>query len=310
MPLFQFNNVKHVGSMPAQEPQYRFFQKDGTVRVRRSGLSYLRSHSWYNAMVEMPSWKLRLTLISLYVAWNLLFATVYYVIGTEFILGTQGHSNVQQFLDAFFFSAQTFTTVGYGHISPAGTLTNAVAALEAFVGLLSFAMVSGIFYARFARPRPFLRFSDIALLSPHGDAKAFVLRVVPYKDHYLVEAEIRMNLVVRNQDGHNEFHLLDVEVQRIDALVLNWTIIHLIRPGSPLFGKSLEDLKAAKAEIFVFLKAHDEVYANPVVARTSYTAAEIVDNARFRRMYHTSENGTETVLHLEMLNQYDIVRSE
>jgi inward rectifier potassium channel len=290
-----------------QKKHPRFFQKDGSVKIKREGVAVLDRISWYNAMIRMPRWKLWLTLIGTYIVLNLIFATVYFYIGIEYISGTMKGSNWMNFAEAFFFSAQTFTTVGYGHISPMGLLTNAIAAFEAFIGLLCFAMVSGIFYARFAKPKPFLHFSNIALISPHNKGKALVFRVVPYKDHYLVDAEVKVSLVIRNETGHNDFYSLAIDLRRVDALVLNWTIIHTITNDSPLYNKSLEQLHEEEAEIFVFLKAHDEVYANPVVARTSYTTDDIVENARFKRMYHPSSSGDETVLHIDMLNDYELV---
>lgn len=287
--------------------EHRFFQKDGSVRIKRKGLTAFDRISWYNALIQMPRWKLWLTLIGVYIILNLIFAAVYFFIGIEYISGTEKGSNWMDFAEAFFFSAQTFTTVGYGHISPTGLLTNAIAAFEAFVGLLCFAMVSGIFYARFAKPKPFLHFSDIALISPHNEGQALVFRVVPYKDHYLVDAEVKVSLVIRNETGHHDFFSLQIELRRVDALVLNWTIIHPIIEGSPLYNKTITDLKKAEAEIFVFLKAHDEVYANPVVARTSYTTDDIIENAHFKRMYHPSADGEEMVLHIDMLNDYEVV---
>lgn len=287
--------------------QYRFFQKDGSVRIRRKGVGAFDRISWYNALIRMSRWKLWLTLITTYFMLNLFFAALYFYIGIEFIEGTKQGSDWMNFAEAFFFSAQTFTTVGYGHIAPTGLLTNAIAAFEAFIGLLCFAMVSGIFYARFAKPKPFLSFSKIALISPHNGTNALVFRVVPYKDHYLVDAEVKVSLVIRNETGHNDFFSLAIELRRVDALVLNWTIIHRITEESPLYNKPLEQLHKDEAEIFVFLKAHDEVYANPVVARTSYTTDDIIENARFKRMYHPSDNGNETILHIDMLNDYEIV---
>src|SRR5215218_4399455 len=231
--------------MRKQKPiqQHRFFQKDGSVKIKRKGVAIFGSISWYNALIQMSRWRLWLNLIGGYIILNLGFAALYFIVGVENIEGTEKGSDLMNFAEAFFFSAQTFTTVGYGYVRPTGLIANAIAAFEAFIGLLSFAMVSGIFYARFAKPKPFLHFSDIALISPHNDGKALVLRVVPYKDHYLVDAEVKVSLVIRNATGHNDFFSLAIELQRVDALVLNWTIIHPITEKSPLYNKSINQLK-------------------------------------------------------------------
>ncbi len=303
------NRYFHIHRSNDQQ-DHRFFQKDGSVRIKRKGVAVFNRISWYSSLIQMSRLKLWANLLAAYILINVFFAILYYIIGIENIEGTRKSTALLNFLQAFFFSAQTFTTVGYGHIRPTGLLANAIATFEAFVGLSTFAMVSGIFYARFAKPKPFLLFSDVALLSPHNNSQALVFRVVPYKDHYLMEAEIKVSLNIKNEQGLNQFYSLHTEREKLDALVLNWTIIHPITTNSPLYGKTLEDLKKEHAEIFVFLKAHDEVYANPVVARTSYTPEDMVENARFRRMYHLSDAGDTTILHVDMLNDYEMVQEQ
>jgi inward rectifier potassium channel len=221
---------------------------------------------------------------------------------------------VENFMEAFFFSTQTFTTVGYGHISPSGFLASGVAAFEAFLGVLSFALASGLFYGRFSMPRPYLYFSDIAVIGPYKKTgKALMMRTAPYKNNNLTDAEVKLTLAVRTKDPEtdaekNEFFSLNVEFNKINVLVLNWTIVHPINEESPLFGYTVEDLKNMKAEVLVFLKAYDEVFANAVVARTSYVASEIIYGAKFKSMYHSSSGGNSTILELNRLNDYELVK--
>jgi inward rectifier potassium channel len=288
----------------------RLYRKDGTVNVIRTGVSFFDSLSWYHTMLLMPRWKFWLVLFSIYIAINVFFAFVYMAVGIEHLAGLEVGSPGKNFVEAFFFSAQTYTTVGYGRVSPVGAMTSAIASFEAFMGVLSFALASGLFYGRFSRPKAYLFFSDVALLSPYKGGKALMFRVVPYKNNQLTEAEVKLTLALRVKDGDvvkNQFFPLQVEFSKINSLVLNWTVVHAITDESPLTGLSLQELKDAKAEILVLLKAFDDVFSNSVIARTSYASTEIVDNAKFVPMYHPAQGKQATVLKVDLLNEYELV---
>jgi inward rectifier potassium channel len=297
-----FGSTNNIGSG-------RFYRKDGTVNVQRRGVPLLSRFSPFHTMLSMPQWKFWSYLIGFYVGINLLFALIYYIIGVEHLNGTSGSTlPLEQFVEAFFFSAQTYTTVGYGHVNPDGILISAVAAFESFLGVMTLALASGIFFGRFSMPRAYLRFSNLALIAPYKEGQALMFRMVPEKNNRLTEAEVKVTLALQIREGdreRNEFYPLTVEFSRINSLVLNWTVVHAINEESPLFGYSLKDLAGMEAEIWVFLKAYDEVFANNVVARTSYTADEIIPNARFRPMYYSS--GDTTVLDVDKLNDFELL---
>ena len=161
----------------------RFLNKDGHARVKRVGLSFLEKNSWYHTLLNMPYWKSLLLLMFFFIGINFVFAALYYVIGIDHLNGISSEeSKWVQFGQAYFFSAQTFTTVGYGHISPTGFLTSALAAIEALIGLLSFAIATGLFFGRFSKPKAFLKFSYNAIIAPYRDGKALMLRIAPYKN--------------------------------------------------------------------------------------------------------------------------------
>jgi inward rectifier potassium channel len=288
----------------------RYYRKDGKPNIIRKGINFFDQLSWFHTMLSMPRWKFWLWLIIPYIIVNALFAFVYYSIGVEHLEGMKTGSPWHNYIEAFFFSFQTFTTVGYGHVSPDGTLTSSVAAFESFLGVLTLALAAGLFYGRFSRPRSFLRFSDIALIAPYKNGRALMFRTAPYKNNLLLDAEVKLTLgmrVFRNGEEKNEFYTLKVEIGKINALLLNWTIVHPINEDSPIYGMSLEELKEARAEIIVFLKAFDEGFANTVIARTSYTADEIIEGGKFKPMYERSTTGDATLLHIDRLNDYDKV---
>jgi inward rectifier potassium channel len=287
----------------------RFYQKDGSVNLRRRGVSFFGRISWFHTMLSMKPWKFWTYLLVFYVGINLLFAVVYYAIGVEHLNGsTANASKLTQFIEAFFFSAQTYTTVGYGHVSPDGLLVSSVAAFESFLGVMTLALASGIFFGRFSMPRAYLRFSRMAVLAPYKEGQALMFRMVPEKNNQLTDAEVKLTLALRIHDGEkekNEFYNLAVEFSKINTLALNWTIVHPINEESPLAEYSADDLRNMEAEVLVFVKAYDEVFANSVVARTSYTSREFIPNAKFKPMYHSA--GGTTVLEIDKLNDFELL---
>ncbi len=285
----------------------RFFRKDGKANVRKKGLKFLDQFSWYHTMLSLPQWKFWFWLLFVYFSLNVVFAFVYFAIGIEHLAGIEKKGGINDFIETFFFSAQTFTTVGYGRISPVGVLTSSIASLQAFMGVLSFALASGLFYGRFSRPRSFLKFSDIAVIAPFKDGRALMFRTVPYKNNHLLDGEVKITLAIKSKEGKNEFYSLPLEISKINILALNWTIVHAIDEASAMYGLTENDLKEGRAEVMVFLKAFDEVFSNTVVARTSYTWNEIVYGAKFKPMFNPNTQGDTTVLHIELLNEIEMV---
>lgn len=288
----------------------RYYRKDGKANVIRKGIHFLDQFSWYHTMLALPRWKFWIALLLIYIAINSIFGFVYYYIGIDHLLGVEKGSPFHNYIEAFFFSAQTFTTVGYGRVSPSGILTSAIASFEAFLGVLSLALASGLFYGRFSLPRSFLKFSDVAIIAPYKSGTAFMFRTAPFKNNHLMDAEVQLTLGMRlnlNGEEKNEFYQLKVEFSKINALVLNWTIVHPIDENSPLYGMRIEELKSVKAEVLVYLKAFDEGFSSTVIARTSYTADEIIEGAKFKPMYTPAPSGTATLLHIDKLSDYEKV---
>jgi inward rectifier potassium channel len=286
----------------------RFVNRDGRANVIKRGVSILRRYSWYHTMLGMKRGKFLFLLFTIYISINLFFAGIYYLIGINHLAGVNAGSPWKNFTEVFFFSAQTFTTVGYGRISPVGFMASAVSTFEAFLGLLSFAIATGLFYGRFSRPKAFIKFSDNALIAPYKDGTALMFRLAPYKNNNLSEVEVKLTMAVTGEENGkltDKFYNLDMEISKINALALSWTIVHPIIEASPFYGLSKEDIAGMDIEIMVFVKAFDEVFSNNVVTRTSYISSEIVWGAKFKMMYHPSEDKSKTIIDLDLLNDFE-----
>jgi inward rectifier potassium channel len=288
----------------------RFFNKNGVPNLEKRGVPVFERISWYHAMLAMPRWKFLLLIFAFYVVVNMVFACIYFAAGVENLAGMNAETNIEKFGQAFFFSAQTFTTVGYGHISPSGFTVSAIAAVEALIGLLSLALATGLLYGRFSKPTAYLKFSDNAIIAPFKNGTALMLRIAPFKNTTLTDAEAKLTVgipVDENGKTVNRFFPLELEYTKVNALTLSWTIVHPITEDSPIYNFVKADFENLQGEIIVFIKAFDDMFSNTVVARSSYTFKELVYGAKFHPMYHRNEEANKTILDLNKLNSFEEV---
>lgn len=312
----RFRNLKseeNTGySAKTSDSAGRFYSRTTqSANVTKRGIGILSRYSWYHTLLGMKTGRFLLLVFLGYVLINLFFAAIYYIIGIDNLGGVITGSPLKNFSEVFFFSAQTFTTVGYGRIHPTGIAANAVATFEAFIGLLSFALATGLFYGRFSRPRAFVRFSHNALIAPYKDGTALMFRMAPYKNNTLSDLKADVMLAVQMEENgnmRNKFYDLTLEFDTLNSLALSWTIVHPITEESPLFGLSENDLKNTKQEVLVFIKAFDEVFSNTVMTRYSYITNEIIWGAKFNMMFYPNADKSKTILDLSRINDFDLVK--
>jgi inward rectifier potassium channel len=287
-----------LGLQPVVQNQ-RVINRDGSSNIRRIGTPFFRTADMYNALITM-SWSLfNLLVFSAYLLINILFALIYLSIGIENLQGIElNHSAFAHFMDAFFFSAQTISTVGYGHISPSGLATSFAAALESLFGLLSFALATGLLYGRFSRPSAKIRYSKNMVVAPYREITGLMFRLANYRSNQLIELEVMVMLTYNELvDGKiiRRFVPLELERNNISMLTLSWTVVHPITEDSPLKNMNQAFLKSNEAEFIIMLKAFDDSFSQTVHSRTSYTDEEVIWGAKFISAISLDEAGVNVL---------------
>jgi inward rectifier potassium channel len=285
------------GAVVSRESRQRLLNRDGSFNVRRDGMKPLASLSLYHQLLTISWPKFLLVVIVAFMVLNTVFGLAYLACGPEALRGAPAEeSGGSEFLRAFFFSVQTFATIGYGHISPASIAANLLVTLESLVGLLVFALATGLLFARFSRPTARIVFSERALIAPYQGGTAFEFRIVNSRSNQLIEVECQLLFARFAGDiGTRKFAPLALERRKVTFFPLAWTVVHPIDAASPLYGLTRDDLVAGNAEFLVLLTGFDETFSQTVHTRSSYTPEEVVWGASFKNMYNPPRDGVLSV---------------
>jgi inward rectifier potassium channel len=275
-------------------PLLRAINKDGSFNVRRRGYGSLAG-SIYILLVNL-SWQAFFSIVAMaYLVVNLIFAAIYLMIGQGSLHPNERDLELGPFGRAFFFSVQTLTTVGYGSIYPYGFAAHAVAALEAALGLMLFALATGLLFSRFSRPSSKLVFSDQMVVAPYRDITALQFRVANQRSNVLMEVKADMMLmtVEVGADGQLKRNFVELPLERngVFFLALTWTIVHPINEASPLWGKTVEDLKRMQAEVMILIRGFDDSFSQVVHTRYSYRWDEVEWSAKFTSAFDVAPEG-------------------
>ncbi|HEY2064875.1 MAG TPA: ion channel [Gemmatimonadaceae bacterium] len=283
------------GSVLGGAKQQRILHRDGTFSSRRVGYPRWSFVNGYHAMLTM-TWRRFLGMVTVtYAAVNALFAFAYLACGVDSLGGLPPDRMGGPFLRAFFFSVETFATIGYGHVFPIGTAANWLVSVEALVGILAAALLTGLVFARFSRPTARLLFSRSAVVAPYQGRTGFMFRIANARSNQLMELEAKV-MYSRLDGAGRRYDQLKLERTRVVFFPLSWTIVHPIDETSPLWGLSHHDLVRQDVELDILIAGIDETFAQLVHARTSYKPDEIVFGARFSNIYNpTDRDGTTSI---------------
>jgi inward rectifier potassium channel len=230
-----------------------------------------------------------------FVVTNMLFAWL-------FLAEPGAIANVRpgSFEDAFYFSVQTLATIGYGGMYPASRYGHLIVAVEAIVGILMVALITGITFTRFARPSARVLFSDKVVLSPRDGVPHVMFRMANWRRNRIVEARLGVTLLVteKTREGDEMRRQIDLPLLRdkTNVFFLTWSAMHVVDERSPFFGPdALERLRAQQAEIYLALTGLDETIGQTIHVRKQYLLDDIVPNARFADVLSTREDGRRVI---------------
>jgi inward rectifier potassium channel len=307
----QNNRDLGLGGRIGQSRQNRIMRPDGSLNVVRTGHSFWQSLNLYQHLLTVAWPKFFLYVLGVYVTANLIFASLYLAAGPGAIQGAAADGLTARWEDALFFSVQTLATIGYGQMTPHGTIANALVALEALAGLMGFALITGILFARFSRPSALVLRSNVAVVGPYQGGTALMFRIANGRVSQLIDlrATVTYSWMDRSDPSRQirRFRQLPLERDTVALLPTQWIVVHPIDDRSPLAGFDQQQILEADPEVFVAIAATDETFSQTVYTRFSYADAEIVHGAKFTDLFGTTPDGVVTV-DLARLSEFDRVK--
>ncbi|MDP9090880.1 MAG: ion channel [Pseudomonadota bacterium] len=242
------------------------------------------------------SWpQLFATFAAFFLAFDTIFGFIYYLVP-----GCIANLSPPGFAGAFFFSVETLATVGYGDMHPQTLYGHSVAMIEIFVGLMSLAVITGIMFARFSRPRARFIFTKNLVVRPLDGRLTLLIRAANLRQNVVQDASAHLYMLRDEvtQEGFRIRRVIDLPLVRSQhpMFMLGWTMMHWIDESSALNLETSESLEKSNAAFVLSMSGTDETTSQTLTARANYSHADIRWDATFRDILEEAPDGT---LHLD-----------
>ena len=276
--------------------------KLGQREIFTQGLSREVAHDLFHHFMTVSWPRLYGTLVAFFLAFDILFGFLY-----ALVPGCIANLNPPGFAGAFFFSVETLATVGYGDMHPQTLYGHVVAMAEIFVGLMSLALITGIMFARFSRPRARFLFTRNVVVRPIDGRLTLLIRAANQRQNVVQDAsaQLRMLRDEVTEEGFRIRRVIDLRLVRSQhpMFVLGWTIMHVIDDASPLKSETKESLHENTAAFILSVTGTDETTGQVLIARAEYSSEDIRWNATFHDILEEAEDGT---LHIDYSKFHDV----
>lgn len=278
----------------SQPPKIRLTRDERSmIRVRAVGQKVALHEDLYHAILTR-SWA------AFFASVALVFLAINAMFGAAYHLAPGCISGVTTFSDAFFFSVQTFATIGYGGMAPVTLLGHLIVTVEAVVGMLSMALITGITFAKFARPTARVLFCHNAVIAPRNGVPHLMFRMANFRHNQVLEARLNVFILVTETTVEGETlrrpYPIKLVRETTPLFALSWTAMHEIDSSSPFYGPdAMGALREKGAELFLALSGLDETIAQTIHARYRYTLDDILPGRRFADVTETMADGTRVI---------------
>jgi inward rectifier potassium channel len=266
----------------------------GQREILTRGLSREVFHDLFHHFMTVSWPRLFGTLAAFFLAFDVLFGFLYHAVP-----GCIANLNPPGFLGAFFFSVETLATVGYGDMHPQTLYGHLIAMAEIFVGLMSLALITGIMFARFSRPRARFLFTRNAVVRPIDGKMTLLVRAANMRQNVVQDAsaQLRMLRDEVTEEGYPIRRVIDLPLVRSQhpMFVLGWTIMHVIDDASPLKSETAQSLHELSAGFVLSLSGTDETTGQVLMARAEYSSEDIRWNATFHDILEEAEDGSLSI---------------
>jgi inward rectifier potassium channel len=283
------NDDLGIGRIAAENSEQRFINKDGTFNMRREGLGKFSSINPFYWLLDLDFHVFFGIILTVFFGINLIFTGLYLLCGPNALATSVKSETLENpAWRAFFFSVETLSTIGYGHIAPISMAAHWVSTVQAFLGLLTAALITGLLFARFSRPNTKILSSRNVLISPYNGGWGLMCRFANGLRNEIIELEATVTMArfeTVNGKRQRMFYPLKLERRFVSFFPLGWTLVHPITPESPLWEQTQPNLTESQTEFLIVLQGLDDILYQKMHSRTSYTANEVVWNARFADMY-------------------------
>ena len=266
----------------------------GSYEFKKKGISRFGLGDPYHLAVALSWPRFLAVLLTVYITLNLVFAALFWLVP-----GSVANARIGSFGDAFFFSIETVTTVGYGDFHPATFYGHGVAAIEKVCGLAFTAMLTGLTFVRFSRPRAKLIFAANPVVATHNGKPTLMIRIGNGRPSTLMDAVAKLNVLMSEKTSHagvfRRAQELRLERAHLPIFPLFWTLMHVLDEQSPLFGYDEARVIETQTQVFVTIEARDPTLETIVHDIREYGSGDIRFGMRYSNMVSTADDGATVV---------------
>lgn len=275
---------------------FRIVRKDGSLNIQNSSAN-VKWDDLYHDLIRLTWLRFTIWFGVVFFLINCFFGMIYLQIPADQFEGLRHDSGWSRFLESFFFSVQTLGTIGYGHVSPTGTLANVVVTFECYTGLFIVALMTGLIFSRFSKPHVKVVFSENAVIRKFDDLPCLMFRIANERQNHITDARVKVHLVMDDpRTGYREFTELKLERNESPLFALSWTIAHDLDQTSPLFGLEKSELQKRSAEIIVSFSGTDATLSQVIYAKSSYTIDEVLIDHDFVDVIERAPDGAPRLI--------------